>query len=129
MATFRAPCAPAMVVMSLPSLRSSVDAPDQTRVRRIILRMNWGRRSKCYKITTALIWLVSPVLEINVHFDYVVVLVLWRFFEGELFPDDDLLGGRVFKSYSRIRFWRCDKLSERWRGWLLYECTDRCTLI
>src|SRR5207244_11584585 len=112
------------------SLRSAINAPDQTGVRRIILRVNWGRRPKRYKITTALIWLVSPVLDVNIHFDPVVVLVLRRFFEEELFPDDDTLDRfRSFKAYSRIRFWRCCKLSERWRGWLLDECTDRCTLI
>src|ERR1700730_1016780 len=58
------------------SLRSSVNAPDQTRVRRIIFRMNRSRGTERHKVTAALIWLISPVLEINVHFDHVVVLVL-----------------------------------------------------
>jgi len=47
--------------------------------------MNWGRGTERDKIPTALIWLVAPILEINIHFDHIVVFVLWRFFEEELF--------------------------------------------
>src|SRR6266516_3254375 len=86
-----------------PSENSNVlsDAPNQTRVRRIIFRMNRRRRTQGYKVAAALIWLVSPVLEINIHFDHVVVLVLWRFFEEELLSNNDLLGRRVLESHSR----------------------------
>src|SRR6266567_3298899 len=100
-------------------LRSSADAPDQTRVRRVIPRMNWGRGTKRDKVAAALIRLIAPVLQINVHFDHVVVFVLWRFFEEELLPNRDLLGGHSLKLHDRIRFGRCGKLGERWCGRLL----------
>src|SRR6266567_2102375 len=110
-------------------LRSSVNAPDQTRVRRVIPRMNWRRGTKRDKVAAALIRLIASILEINVHFDYVVVFVLRRFFEEELFSNRDLLGGRTLKLNNRIRLRRRGKLGERWRGGLLQNRADRCALI
>ena len=90
--------------------------------------MNRGRGTERYKITTALVWLVSTVFEINIHFDHVVVFVLGRFFEEEPFPDNDLFGSRVLKLHSGIQFRRCSKLGERRRGWLLDNSADWRTL-
>jgi hypothetical protein len=90
--------------------------------------MNWGRGAKRDKVATALIRLVAPVFEVNIHFDHVVVFVLRRFFEEELFSNRDLLGRRAFKLH-RIRLRRRGKLGERWRGRLLQNRADRCALI
>ena len=91
--------------------------------------MNRRRRTQGYKVAAALIWLVSPVLEINVHFDYVVVLVLWRFFEKEFFSDNDLLGRGALKLHKGIRSRRSGKLFECWRGRVLEDCADWQALI
>src|SRR6266480_699158 len=106
----------------------SVDAPAQTCVRRIIPGMNRRRGSKRHKITAALMWLGPPILKIEIHFNHVVVFVLRRLLEKELFPDSNLLGRHTLKLHRRIRHGRCSELRKRWRGWLLDDCADRRAL-
>ena len=91
--------------------------------------MNWGGRTERHKITTVLIWLVPAVLQINVHLDHVVVFVVWRFFEKEFFPDNDLLGRGALKLHNGIRSRRSCKLFECWRGRVLEDCADWQALI
>src|SRR5205814_9193845 len=80
----------------------AIDAPDEPRVGRIIFGMNRRCRPKRHKIATVLVWLGPPVLEIDVHFDHVVVFVLRGFFEEELFPHGDLFACRPLKLHNRI---------------------------
>src|SRR4029453_7716981 len=70
----------------------SINAPDESRVRRIILGLNRRGRSKRHKIACILVRLGPTVFEIDIHFDDVVVFVLRGFFEKELFPNGHLLG-------------------------------------
>ena len=84
------------------SLRSSVDAPNQARERRIILGMNRCRGPKRHKIGVALIWLVTAILEINVHLDYVIVFVFRRFLKVKLLANRELLSRGALKLHSRI---------------------------
>src|SRR6266487_4632544 len=80
----------------------SIDAQGEPRVRGVILGMDGGGRPKRHKITSVLVCLGPPVLEIDIHFDHVVVFVLRGFFEKELFSNSDLLGCCPLKLHNRI---------------------------
>src|SRR6266403_5304481 len=103
----------------------SIDAPDEPRVRGIILEVNWRGGSERNKVTRILIGFRAAILKIDIHFDNKVVFLLRRLLEEEFFADGNLLGGRALELHRRIRLGRCSEFGKPKRGRLLDERTDR----
>src|SRR5207245_9777286 len=101
---------------NIDALRLSSDAPHQSCVRRIILRVNRSSRPERNKVTRASVRFSATILKVDIHFSDKVVLVLWRLLKEELLPDGDLLGGRVLEPHYGIRLRRCGEFGERRRG-------------
>src|SRR6266404_9171793 len=84
---------------NIDALRLSSDAPHQSCVRRIILRVNRSSRPERNKVTRASVRFSAAILKVDIHFSDKVVFVLWRLLKEELLPDGDLLGGRVLEPH------------------------------
>src|SRR4029077_3165152 len=84
--------APAAEPTNIDAFRPSIDAPHQTRIRRIILRVNRSGRSERHKITSRLVGLRPPILKIDIQSDNKVVFLFRRQRKEKLFPNRNLLG-------------------------------------
>jgi hypothetical protein len=103
----------------------SIDAPDEPRVRGVILEVNWRGGSERNKVTRILIGFRAAILKIDIHFDNKIVFLLRRLLEEEFFADGNLLGSRALELHRGIRLGRCSEFGKRKRGRLLDKSTDR----
>src|SRR4029077_11807530 len=106
------------------AFRFAVDAPNQTRVVRIIFRMDRRRRTERDKITGIRVRLRSAVDKIDIHLSNEVVFLLLAGRKEKLFPNRDVVGG-VLAFDSAVCFATQNEFVDRWRDWLIEHRADR----
>src|SRR5260370_40745695 len=84
--------APAAEPTNIDAFRPSLDAPNQARIRRLILRVNRSGRPERHKITNSLVRLRPPILKIDIQSNDKVVFLLRGRRKEELFASRNLLG-------------------------------------
>ena len=105
--------------------RLSIDAPNQSSIRRIILRVNRSSGAKRNKITIVHVGIWATILKIDIHLGDEVVFCFRGLREEKLLPNRNLLGRGALELHCGIRLMRRNEFGKRGRRRLLSDRADR----